>query len=83
MIDQVKDGILLIINDALGERLAFHGECAGDCLPNDVGGLPRANLECNAAGVNAEVKGKVAQRSDPWGPKKADLSGRAPDGGGR
>jgi len=75
MIDQVKDGILLVIDDALGECLAFHGECAGSCLPNDVGGLPRANLERNAAGINAEVKGKVAQGSDPWGPKKADLPG--------
>jgi len=82
MLDQVENRVLLIINNALGECLALHGERAGSLLPDDVGGLPCANAEGHTAGVDAEIEGKVAQGGNPRGPQETDLPGRAPDGCG-
>jgi len=75
MIDHVENGILLVIDNALGEGLAFHGEGTGGGLPDDVDGVPRPDFEGDAAGVNAQFKWKVAEGGDPRCPQKADRPG--------
>jgi hypothetical protein len=52
MIDQVEDGVLLVVNDALSERLAFHGESTRGVLPDDVDRTPSTDLEGYATRVN-------------------------------
>jgi len=68
VIDQIENSVLLIVDDALGERLAFHGEHAGSFLPDDVDGTPSTDLKGDTSRVNAQVECKVAQRGDPRSP---------------